>query len=120
MSEGAYETAVAAANACADACDRCLSACLLEDDVAHLTRCIALDLECAAACRLLAGFAVRGSKFAPRFADPCLGVCSACAEECGKHAHEHCRRCAEACRAAVEALGRLASLGVSEPHPAEA
>ena len=107
MTTGAYEGLVDACNACADACDRCLSACLLEADVAHLTRCIALDLECAQTCRLLAGFAVRGSKFAGGVAAACLTLCEACAEECGQHQHDHCVRCAEACRACAAACRRL-------------
>ena len=115
MPQGAYEEAVAACDACAAACDACLSACLLEPEVTPLARCIALDLECAALCRLLSGFSIRGSKFAPKLAEACKTLCDACAEECGRHEHGHCRRCAEACRACSVACDRLLSLGVEAP-----
>lgn len=117
MSQGAYEECAAACNACADACDHCLSACLLDADVGHLARCIALDLECAQICRLLAGYAVRGSKFASRLAQMCATVCAACADECALHDHDHCRRCADACRACLGACNRLAELGVEPTRP---
>lgn len=115
MTSGAYEGLVDACNACADACDTCLSACLLESHAADLTRCIALDLECALTCRLLAGFAVRGSKFAGGVAAACLELCDACADECGKHDHDHCRRCAEACRACAAACRRLLAIRPETP-----
>ena len=110
MTPGAYEGVVDACNACADAADRCLSACLLEPGVADMTRCIALDLETAQLCRLLAGFASRGSKFAPDVAAALLPLCTACAEECAGHPPAHCQDCAAACRAAVEACRRLQEL----------
>ena len=115
MSESAYQTCADACNACAAACDACLSACLLEPEVQPLVRCIALDLECAALCRLLAGFADRGSKFAPALAASCLTLCEACAAECQQHPHAHCQTCAAACRTCIDACQRLLDLGVQAP-----
>jgi hypothetical protein len=110
MSEGALTAAAQACNACADACDHCLSQCLLLPDVQPMTHCIALDLECAALCRLMAGYAMRGSKFAPQLAAVCRQVCEACGKECAQHDHDHCQQCAAACRQCAEACRRLASL----------
>ncbi len=115
MSESAYRECTDACNACAAACDHCLSACLLEQDVTPMARCIALDLECAATCWLLAGFCDRGSKFAPALAATCLTLCEACAAECAQHGHRHCQDCAAACRACAEACRRLSALGVQAP-----
>lgn len=42
-----YETCIEACNDCADACDMCAAACLQEEDVKMVTRCIALDVDCA-------------------------------------------------------------------------
>jgi hypothetical protein len=42
------EACLASCNACADACDHCAIACLQEGSVEELTRCVALDLDCAA------------------------------------------------------------------------
>jgi hypothetical protein len=107
MTSGSYETLVDACDTAADACDRCVSACLLEPAVAERTRCIALSLESAQLCRLLAGFAVRGSTFTPSLARACLELCAACAEECGRHEAAHCVQCAEAARAAADACHRM-------------
>jgi len=49
-----YQSCIAACNACADACDHCSTACLKEPDVNMMARCIALDIGCAAVCRLAA------------------------------------------------------------------
>lgn len=119
MQTGTYTACAQACNVCADACDHCLSACLLEPDVKTMTGCIALDLECAAMCRLLAGFASRGSKFAPGVAGHCAELCRACAAECGKHAHDHCKACAEACNRCAQACEALASMNVAPVDPAQ-
>ena len=113
MHAGSYETLVAACDAAADACDRCVSACLLEPAVAERTRCIALSLESAQLCRLLAGFAVRGSTFTPSLSRPCLELCEACAAECGGHEAPHCLQCADAARAAAEACRRMLEIHAS-------
>jgi hypothetical protein len=115
MDSGSYSRCVEACNTCADACDRCMSACLLEPEVQDMAHCIALDLECAAVCRLLAGFASRGSKFAPQLAGVCCAVCEACAQECGDHPHDHCQVCAERCHLAKDACLALMTLGVPQP-----
>jgi hypothetical protein len=107
MTPGAYEGLIASCHAAADAADHCLSACLLEPDVAEKTRCIALCLESAQICRLLAGFAVRGSTFTPSLARPCLELCDAGAEECERHGEPHAQACATACRGAAEACRRM-------------
>lgn len=119
MADGSYEACVAACNACADACDHCLSSCLLEPDAADMVRCIAIDLECSVLCRAMAGFAARGSKFAPGLATMCAELCVACAEECGAHARKHCQLCVIACRQCALACRALAGLGITAPatHP---
>jgi len=107
MTSGSYETLVDACDAAADACDRCLSACLLEPAVAQRTRCIALALESAQLCRLLAGFSVRGSTFTASVAAPAAELCEACATECARHDAPHCTQCAAACRSAAEACRHM-------------
>lgn len=99
-----------ACNACADACDHCATACLQELDVKPMARCIALDMDCAALCRLAAGAMARDSEFAKRICSLCALVCDACGEECGRHEHGHCRDCAAACVRCAEACRRMASV----------
>lgn len=91
-------------NKCAMDCHHCSTACLEEDDVSMLTKCIKLDLDCSAICQLTAAFIARGSQNANKLLQICAELCDACAEECEKHQHmEHCKRCAESCRECAKA-----------------
>jgi hypothetical protein len=108
MAHQTHQSCIDACNACADACDHCATACLQEQDVKAMARCIALDMDCAAVCRLAAGYMARGSEFAKAICRVCADVCQACGEECGKHQHDHCRQCAQACRRCAEECGRMA------------
>lgn len=98
MAHEKYADCISACNACADACDHCAVACLGESGVSDLARCIRLDIDCAALCRLAAGFMARDSECTGSICRLCAEVCDACAEECEKHDHDHCRQCAQACR----------------------
>ena len=102
---------------CAQTCLLCADACLAEDMVADLRRCIRLNLDCADLCRTTA--AVLGRQVSPdpgvlrAVLEACRAACEACGDECGSHAdmHEHCRVCAEACQrceqACAEALKQV-------------
>lgn len=86
-----------------------------------MARCIALDIDCAAVCRLAAGTMARGSELAGAICNACAQVCEACAEECAKHAKmEHCRQCAEACRRCAQECRRMASTAGAGRQPAHA
>src|SRR5690349_2623971 len=92
-------------NNCAAECNHCLAACLEEQDVTMLTRCIKLDIDCAAICQLTASFVARRSEHMYHLLNECAEICNACAQECEKHAAhgmEHCRHCAEVCRHCAE------------------
>src|SRR5262249_22876571 len=102
-------------HACAAACEECASSCLREGDLNFLARCVALDMDCAAVCRLVAGYVARESAFAEAVCQLCPSICLTCAEECGKHPHEHCPqceaargRCADACRRMMAAMAATA------------
>ena len=100
-----------ALNNCVAACNHCATACLEEEDVKMLTRCIKLDLDCADICLLVAGYLARGSGHAEHLLKECVEICQACAEECERHAAhgmEHCRACAEACRKCAEECMQMA------------
>ena len=96
---------------CWIACEVCSNACLHEDDVQKMVRCIRLDRDCAAICRLAAEGMFRGSEMAAQICRLCAEICEACGEECEKHAehHDHCRACAEACRRCAEECRRMAA-----------
>lgn len=95
------------ADRCAAACLACVSGCLGEPDVPAMQKCIRLDLDCAAACRLVADALARESEFSVEFASLCARLCGLCAEECSRHAPAHCAACAEACRTCAEACAAL-------------
>ncbi|MEO6279354.1 four-helix bundle copper-binding protein [Roseateles sp.] len=99
-----------ACNACADACDRCATACLQEPDVKPMAHCIALDMDCAALCRLAAGAIARGSEFSKRICGLCALLCDTCGKECGNHQHQHCQDCATACAECAAACRRMAAV----------
>ena len=101
---------IAACNACADACDHCSTACLQELDVKPMARCIALDMDCAALCRLAASCIARDSEFAKRLCSLCALVCDTCGEECARHGHDHCRHCALTCKTCAEACRRMVAV----------
>jgi hypothetical protein len=105
--------AIDACDDCAQACTTCADACLNEDDVADLRACIVLDADCADICTAMARVLSRQSLDDPllvqRLLDACVYACSACAEECERHAahHRHCAICAEVCRSCEQACRRL-------------
>jgi hypothetical protein len=87
---------------CEQTCAACADACLGEDDLDSLRRCIRANLDCADVCASTARMLSR--HFAPQVAliasqlALCAAACALCAEECGKHHHhEHCQVCAEMC-----------------------
>ncbi|MFP5580055.1 MAG: four-helix bundle copper-binding protein [Acidimicrobiia bacterium] len=97
---------------CAQSCTMCADACLAEDMVAELRRCIRLNRDCADLCKTTA--AVLGRQVEPDAAtvrglvEACRAAGAACGSECSNHAdmHEHCRVCAEACQRCDQACNQ--------------
>lgn len=86
---------------CEQTCAACADACLGEEAIQDLRRCIRINLDCADICaataRMLSRhFAPEASLLARQLA-LCATACALCAEECGRHGHEHCHVCAEMC-----------------------
>jgi uncharacterized membrane protein len=98
---------------CSEACTACADACLSEDMVADLTKCIRTDLDCADICattaRVLSRHTGYDANVSRSLLEACATACQACADECARHAdmHEHCRICADACRACEQACRDL-------------
>ena len=98
---------------CVQSCTTCANADLAEDDVGEMRECIARCLTCADVCDATARVLSR-----PAYADlhvthpllqACIRSCTACAEECGRHAphHVHCALCERVCRACVASCTAL-------------
>lgn len=105
-----HAAALEALYQCAAHCRLCADACLAEDNVESMVRCIRGDLDCAAICEATAQvIAQPGSSGAPwrEQLEVAITMAEACAEECGKHDHTHCQECATACREAAEACRAL-------------
>ena len=109
MTRDLFDRRIAACNACALACERCATACLREQDCASMRTCIALDLDCASACRFAAALMGRDSVHAAQACRLCADICSACAGECEKHPHAHCQACAAACRDCAQECRAMAA-----------
>lgn len=96
--------AVEALNQCASICTACADACLAEQHVQGLVRCIRLNLDCADICRTTAAVLIRLNQPDPNVVrsllQTCQAICQSCGSECEQHAqmHEHCRVCAESSR----------------------
>lgn len=82
---------------CAEACNHCYDACLKEENIKMMAKCIQLNRECADICAFLEHALMRATPFASDLAAVCSKVCEACGSECQKHDYEHCQKCAEAC-----------------------
>lgn len=109
MHNSQNRSAIDALQECILACEHCATACLQEEDVKMMARCIMLDRDCADICRLTMTLLARGSEHGKHLLRECMEVCEACAAECAKHQHDHCQQCAEACRRCVEACQSLAA-----------
>lgn len=119
-----YTEVLEALGACAQVCTSCADACLAEEHVANLRRCIRTDLDCAVVCEATACLLGRQTETPNEILHAqlhaCILACQVCADECEKHAnmHDHCRICAEACRHCQERcnflLGEISSSGVEE------
>jgi hypothetical protein len=98
---------------CAATCTACADACLGEQDVGSLVRCIRLNLDCADICETTGRLLLRLTEADPDVLmaqlQACAAACRACGEECQRHAghHEHCAVCAKACRRCADACDRL-------------
>ncbi|MFG3577712.1 four-helix bundle copper-binding protein [Micromonospora chersina] len=102
-----------ALRSCAQACTACADACLSEDMVAELTKCIRTNLDCADVCdttaRVLSRHTGYDANVSRSLLEACATACKSCGDECAAHAgmHEHCRVCADSCRACEKACRDL-------------
>ena len=88
---------------CINSCNYCADACLDEDNVKMMKDCIRTDRVCAEVCSTLNQVLATGYKDVNGLLEYCIRVCNACAEECGKHEHQHCQDCAKACKECASA-----------------
>ncbi|WP_125776173.1 four-helix bundle copper-binding protein [Antribacter gilvus] len=98
---------------CSQACTACADACLSEDMVADLRKCIRTNLDCADVCATTARVLSRHTGYDANITraqlEACIVACRACGDECQQHAgmHQHCAVCAECCRQCEAACQEL-------------
>lgn len=97
---------------CAAACEMCADACLDEQDVKKMVKCIRLDRDCAKICMVTASFIASRSEHAQHIIKECEELCRKCGEECAKHDMDHCQQCADACRECEEACRSFSGVAV--------
>ncbi|MDP0499910.1 MAG: four-helix bundle copper-binding protein [Verrucomicrobiota bacterium JB022] len=108
-STDAWQQLIKATGDCAATCQGCADACLAEEKLDMLRRCIQTDIACAKICEttlsLLLTQTARDDSLVRAQVETCEKACGMCAKECEQHAqmHAHCRICAEACRACEKA-----------------
>ncbi|MEU6072928.1 four-helix bundle copper-binding protein [Micromonospora sp. NPDC047074] len=113
LDRAALAAVIEALNTCAQACTACADACLSEDMVAELAKCVRTNLDCADICtttsRVLSRHTGYDANISRSLLEACAAACRACGDECARHAamHEHCRVCADACRACERACRDL-------------
>lgn len=113
MDGGQFADAVNTLTGCAQSCTICADACLGEQMVDQLVRCIRLNLDCADVCATTAALLSRQTE--PDWSlisdqlRACATACRVCGDECERHAamHEHCRICAEHCRECEQVCNQL-------------
>ena len=95
--ENMNETLIKKLNECVTECHRNISACLEEEDVSMMARCIELNIDCSEICSVTAAFVARNSESTATILALCGEICKACGDECQKHDADHCQRCATIC-----------------------
>ncbi len=103
---------------CTQTCTACAAACLAEEHVKDLVKCIRLNLDCADVCEMTGRVISRPVEYDAAISravlEACVQACKSCGDECEAHGTnmEHCRVCAESCRRCEEACrDLLAAMG---------
>ena len=105
--------AVQATMQCAQSCTACADACLSEQQVDQLRKCIRSNLDCADICgttaRVLSRHTGHDANITRTQLEACIQACNSCGDQCAQHAnmHEHCRICAKECHRCAEACQLL-------------
>lgn len=107
-----FQVCIDACIACGIECNVCTAACLNEEHVSMMARCIELTRECSLLCITTAQLMSMDGEFSHSLCQLCADVCQACADECEKHDAGHCKRCAQHCRKCANECRRMAKAGL--------
>ena len=110
---GLLARAIEVLTECANTCTQCADACLSEQDVAAVVKCVRLNLDCADICTATSRVVSRQTEYDANVTraqlEACIAVCKSCGDECQGHAEHmgHCRVCAESCQRCEEVCREL-------------
>jgi hypothetical protein len=116
LDDHALKECITACFECSVICGVCADACLAENNVVNLLRCIRMNLDCQDICSSTARSLSRHNQgnleLHRNLLVACLSALRTCAIECENRAqhHEHCRVCAESCRKCEAACEKLINL----------
>src|SRR5690625_7211206 len=79
---------------CINHCNYCADACLDEDNLDHMVRCIRLNRICAEACAAASQILAIHHAEVKNLIEYCIKTCDQCAVECSKNDHDQCHACA--------------------------
>lgn len=82
---------------CQAMCKYCFNACLEEEDIRMMARCIKLNVECSEICGITISSVAMDGDFNRELLTVCAEACEKCSAECRKHDKLHCMECAKAC-----------------------
>ncbi|MDB6112219.1 MAG: uncharacterized protein JWR69_3969 [Pedosphaera sp.] len=100
---------------CAESCAGCADACVGEDHVETLRRCIRMCQDCADVCEATAKLLTRQTESDSNLIEgqlqACIVACQVCGAECERHSSElaHCEVCSIACHRCEKACQELSS-----------
>jgi hypothetical protein len=94
---------------CINYCNWCADACLDEDNVKDMVKCIRLDRACSYVCAATANILDTRYDDIQGLVNYCIQICEDCEKECKKFDSDHCQQCAKACRECADACRRYAA-----------
>lgn len=116
VDRGRLQVVIEACFECAQSCTACADACLSEQNVAEMRKCIRSNLDCADICdttgRVLSRHTDYDANLTRSVLETCAAACKTCGDECERHGQmgmRHCQVCAEACRRCEQACRDLIS-----------
>jgi|SRR5581483_8347792 hypothetical protein len=115
QNEGLWVESITATWSCAESCVACADACLGEDQVEMLRRCIRLCLDCAEVCEVTARLLTRQTETDNSLIEAqlqaCIVACQVCGVECERHSSDmaHCEICSIACHRCEKACQDLSA-----------
>ena len=104
-----YQACIEACLKCAAICNHCASSCTKEENIAMMSNCIQLDMECSAICYTAAQLMSLGSEKANEICRICADICEKCGAECSNHESEHCQECAVICKECASECRKMAA-----------